>query len=176
MEEHTIFTQFPPFYTLQQHPATREKQLSLWKSVVLSYCSERHVTKILLETAPEMDLFYNSQIQRGLARQDISAVLEYIQSQGYGLYSTEDKSVFVITPLQITQIADDIYTWASNFGLLNNVSTLAEICMGEETCRETFHALPEMIIESALRCLESSHRVALFPGTTLHELGVKFLA
>lgn len=115
-------------------------------------------------------------IERGLTREEIIQILDYIQEQGYGLYSTPNKSIFVITSMQVSQIADDIYTWAENFGLINNVSTLAEICMGEETCKETFHALPETIIESALKCLETSHRVALFPGATIQELGVKFLS
>jgi hypothetical protein len=29
---------FPPFFTLQPHAPTREKQLEAWKHLVLSYC------------------------------------------------------------------------------------------------------------------------------------------
>eukprot|EP00745_Piridium_sociabile_P035849 TRINITY_DN63237_c0_g1_i1.p1 TRINITY_DN63237_c0_g1~~TRINITY_DN63237_c0_g1_i1.p1 ORF type:complete len:122 (+),score=6.52 TRINITY_DN63237_c0_g1_i1:110-475(+) len=35
----TELFQLPPFFTIQPNKATREKQLSLWLEVVLSYCA-----------------------------------------------------------------------------------------------------------------------------------------
>mmetsp|Transcript_17814 Transcript_17814/g.30376 ORF Transcript_17814/g.30376 Transcript_17814/m.30376 type:complete len:91 (+) Transcript_17814:389-661(+) len=56
------FYNFPPFFTLQPVEQTQEKQLQLWRRLILDYFTKNTKENIL--TLASFDLFQNDQIQR----------------------------------------------------------------------------------------------------------------
>lgn len=88
----------------------------------------------------------------------------------------EDKSLFAVSVLRTVDVANAIYKWADKYGLINGISTLAEISSGSESRGENFHGLPEAVLHSALKELEKAGRAVLLEGDNLQELGVKFIA
>lgn len=65
--------QFRPFFTLQPVQETREKQLKLWRELVLSY-HEHHRLHVLTSSASD-ELFRNPAIDRQLPSEGVDAVV-----------------------------------------------------------------------------------------------------
>jgi len=103
-------------------------------------------------------------------------VLDYVASCNNGAWMSDDRSLFAVSVINTSEIANAIYKWADKYGLIDNVSTLAEIGSGTESRGESFHGLPDAILYNALQRLEKAGRAVLLPGDNLQELGVKFLA
>ena len=73
------FWNFPPFFTLQPVEATRMKQLSLWKDLILKYHMERNIHSM---TLAEFSYFENKQINRKMDMKGIHAIIESLISSG----------------------------------------------------------------------------------------------
>jgi ESCRT-II complex subunit VPS25 len=57
---------FPPFFTLQSMPETREKQLQMWCGLVTQWAEFNKVKEIHVGKAKDLELFYNKEINRQL--------------------------------------------------------------------------------------------------------------
>lgn len=169
------FYHFPPFFTLQSSPETRNKQLQLWSQYVVDYCRSHKISELQLATAAASPLFSNSTINRKLSSTDIIVVLDTVASNGYGKWLVSDKSSFAITEHTITELSSYIYKWADQYGAINTISTLEEIVSGVDSQGTQFHGLPYAVVYTALQHLEETGRCALFEGDDLPSLGVKFL-
>ena len=66
------FYSFPPFFTIQPVLATREKQLGLWRSLILQYYT-KHKMKILV--VHECPLWKNTMISRSLNSYAIQTIM-----------------------------------------------------------------------------------------------------
>ena len=65
---------FPPFFTLQSHDETREKQLDQWVTLVLQYCQINKTTQLNLNEIRNTDLFQNQKIERKASIQLVTEV------------------------------------------------------------------------------------------------------
>ncbi|CAJ0966387.1 unnamed protein product [Ranitomeya imitator] len=72
---------FPPFYTLQPNVDTRQKQLSAWSSLVLSYCRHNKLYTMNVMEIQESPLFNNKKIQRKLSLESVQVVLEELRKK-----------------------------------------------------------------------------------------------
>uniref|UniRef100_A0A453F5N1 Vacuolar protein-sorting-associated protein 25 n=1 Tax=Aegilops tauschii subsp. strangulata TaxID=200361 RepID=A0A453F5N1_AEGTS len=59
------FFNYPPYFTLQPVRETREKQVQLWKELILDYCRSQKMYIISLEE--DFPLFSNPKIERSLS-------------------------------------------------------------------------------------------------------------
>ena len=73
------FWKFPPFFTLQPVEATRAKQLTLWKDLILKYHSERNIHTM---TLVEFQYFENKAIGRRMNMSGITAIIESLILSG----------------------------------------------------------------------------------------------
>ncbi|KAH9245965.1 hypothetical protein BASA81_016506 [Batrachochytrium salamandrivorans] len=165
---------FPPFYTLQPVLATREKQLALWRQVILASVPPSAATAVI-----DISLFAkfeNAQISRKLDLESRRVVCESVISTGFGEW--EDPTtrtllrVYSKTP---EAIAAAVYEFANQAGLVGQeISTFYELHSGESVeGTELFGINPDLLLK-ALKTLESKGKLFLYPGTTLDEMGVKF--
>jgi ESCRT-II complex subunit VPS25 len=76
------FWNFPPFFTIQPTLATRQKQLELWKDLILRYHSSQNIH---IMVPGEFPLFQNNSINRKLSTVDIGIILDYMI--GLGMYA-----------------------------------------------------------------------------------------
>ena len=65
--------------SLQPVQETREKQLKLWRELILKYCSQHHLHQLIPASFP---YFNNQSIGRQLSAEAINAVVEYIIKTG----------------------------------------------------------------------------------------------
>uniref|UniRef100_A0A8C4W125 Vacuolar protein-sorting-associated protein 25 n=2 Tax=Gopherus evgoodei TaxID=1825980 RepID=A0A8C4W125_9SAUR len=163
---------FPPFFTLQPNVDTRQKQMTAWCSLVLSYCRINKQYTMTVMEAQESPLFNNRKLQRKLPMESIQVVLEELRKKGNLEWLDKNKSSFLIMWRRPEEWGKLIYQWVSKNGLTNSVFTLYELSNGDDTENEEFHGLEESMLLRALQALQQEHRAEII---TLDDgRGVKF--
>ncbi|KAE8575745.1 hypothetical protein XENTR_v10003930 [Xenopus tropicalis] len=102
---------FPPFFTLQPNVDTRQKQLSAWSSLVLSYCRHNKLYTMNLMEIQESPLFNNKKIQRKLSLESVQVVLEELKKKGNLEWIDKNKSRFLIMWRRPDEWGKVIYQW-----------------------------------------------------------------
>jgi len=72
-EKYPEFYSFKPFFTIQPVLATREKQMGLWRDLILKYHTELRIKTLVVHDCP---LWKNPGIGRELDNESIMAVIE----------------------------------------------------------------------------------------------------
>ena len=72
LQKYPEFYSFPPFFTVQPVLATREKQMALWRELILRYHTEHKIKMLVVHDCP---LWKNPDIGRELSRDGIDAVM-----------------------------------------------------------------------------------------------------
>lgn len=168
---------FPPFFTIQPVLATREKQLVLWRELIVQYTTV-HKIKTLSIYDQDCPLWNNPKIQRQLSLDAIQVICDYLVEQGFGeWYDGLEQKTLRIFWRPPEQWADDIYAWADANGYLRNntIVTVYELHSGEEVHGMSFQGLDEDLLRRALAILEQRGQCAVFQGDTSEEDGIKFL-
>ncbi|XP_062988267.1 vacuolar protein-sorting-associated protein 25 isoform X2 [Elgaria multicarinata webbii] len=159
---------FPPFFTLQPNVDTRQKQLTAWCSLVLSYCRLNKLYTMTVPEAQESPLFNNWKLQRILR----PLVWVCLSCVGNLEWLDKNKSSFLIMWRRPEEWGKLIYQWVSKNGMTNSVFTLYELSNGEDTENEEFHGLEESMLLRALQSLQQEHKAEII---TLDDgRGVKF--
>ncbi|XP_075767608.1 vacuolar protein-sorting-associated protein 25 isoform X1 [Pelodiscus sinensis] len=127
---------FPPFFTLQPNVDTRQKQMTAWCSLVLSYCRLNKLYTMTVLEAQESPLFNNRKLQRKLPMESIQVVLEELRKKGNLEWLDKNKSTFLIMWRRPEEWGKLIYQWVSKNGLTNSVFTLYELSNGDDTANE----------------------------------------
>jgi ESCRT-II complex subunit VPS25 len=166
------FYQFPPFFTIQPVLATREKQLALWRELILKYYTQHKLKTLVVHDCP---LWNNTLIQRKLSDSDVMIVVQDFVQNGHGEWmDATTKTQCRILWRQPEQLATDIYQWAEQKGYLNTVCTLYELHSGEDVNGMSFQGADEELLRRALAILEQQGKCAVFKGETSAEDGIKF--
>jgi ESCRT-II complex subunit VPS25 len=170
------FYSFPPFFTLQDNPITRQKQLDLWVDHVIKYTTTHKITELLpTSSSQSLPLFNNPSIKRALDPQDIQTVLDHVQKSGYGTWLTADKSKFGLSTINTAELAAALHKWADQYDLMSSVETLDEIINGTMSRGQPFYNSPMKIVYNALLELENQGLASLYEGDDMGSLGVKFI-
>lgn len=152
---------FPPFFTLQPHLATREKQLEAWCQLLLAYCKHHRLYILDVNEIQSSPVFYNNGIKRKLDAEAVKEVLEKLQRKGNIEWNNKSKQSCLVmwrTPEEWSKL---IYTWISSNGMTNTVCTLYEIINGDDSSNEEFSGLAEEVLLRALQHLEGQNRAEL---------------
>ncbi|GKY95726.1 hypothetical protein MPSEU_000533400 [Mayamaea pseudoterrestris] len=166
------FYHFPPFFTIQPVLATREKQLALWRQLILQYHTQLKLKTLVVHDCP---LWRNVQIQRQLSLNDAMIVVQDFVNHGNGEWIDPDaKTQCRILWRKPEQLATDIYHWAEQKGYVNTVITLYELHSGEDVNGMSFEGADEELLRRALSMLEQQGKCAVFKGETSSEDGIKF--
>lgn len=170
--EYPEFYSFPPFFTIQPVLATREKQMGLWRELILRYHTDRKIKTLVVHDCP---LWKNSNIERELSHEAVQAVMDDFVKSGHGEWEDPD----VQTRCRILwrkpeQLASDIYVWAEANGYINSVCTVYELHSGEDVNGMSFQGADEELLRRALDILEDQGKCTMFKGETSSEDGIKF--
>ncbi|KAK4747987.1 hypothetical protein SAY87_014573 [Trapa incisa] len=142
------FFNYPPYFTLQPVRDTREKQIQLWKDLILDYCKTQKIFIIGLEE--EFPLFSNHVIET-LTSCDTAGSLTH-----------EAREAFLSALVKDNALED------------GGVVTVEEIRSGIESRGTELHGLDRTILMRALKLLEHKGKLAIFKGTSADDEGVKF--
>ncbi|XP_058103972.1 vacuolar protein sorting-associated protein 25 [Magnolia sinica] len=168
------FFNYPPYFTLQPVRDTREKQVQLWKELILDYCRSQKIFVIGLEE--EFPLFTNPAIERTLSHEAREVFLSALVSEGRAEWMDKGRKKCLILWLRIQDWADCILRFVKENGLEDSVMTLEEIRSGIESRGTELAGIDRTVLMRALRLLEQKGKAAIFKGTSADDEGVKFSA
>ncbi|KAJ7296536.1 hypothetical protein O6H91_05G026700 [Diphasiastrum complanatum] len=166
------FFNYPPYFTLQPVRDTREKQIQLWKELILKYCKHHKVFLINLEE--EFPLFSNTSIDRRLTYESREVFLGALVSEGRAEWMDKGHKKCLILWRRIQDWADLILEFVHEYGLEEGVTTLEEIRTGDETQGTELAGIDRVVLVKALKLLEQRGKAAIFKGTSADDEGVKF--
>ena len=175
------FYHFKPFFTLQPVAATREKQLKLWRDLIVGY--HRHHGSYRMADPLNFELFRNTELDRQLNLDGIKAVVQSLIDNK--LAEWEDESAesagtgtgaLLIMFKNSETLASEIYSWAVGENLVGNVATLYEMVEGNDYGGDSpFKGIDTAVIRKALVILQASGKCVVIDGASPEEDGVKFL-
>ncbi|KAF5764212.1 putative ESCRT-II complex, Vps25 subunit, winged helix-like DNA-binding domain superfamily [Helianthus annuus] len=166
------FFNYPPYFTLQPVRETQEKQIQLWKELIIAYCRMQKLFIIGLEE--DFPLFSNPAIERSLNYDARSAFLSALVSDGRAEWTDKGHRQCLILWHQIQEWADIILRFVKDNGLEDSVMTLEEMRSGVESRGTDIHGMDHTVLTRALKLLENKGKLAIFKGTSTDDEGVKF--
>lgn len=166
------FFNYPPYFTLQPVRDIREKQVQLWKELILEYCRSQKIFVIGLEE--EFPLFSNPAIERSLSHEAREAFLSALVSEGRAEWIDKGHRKCLILWHRIQEWAGIILNFVKDNGLEDSVMTVEEIRSGIESRGTDLHGVDRTILMRALKLLEQKGKLALFKGSSADDEGVKF--
>lgn len=170
--EYPEFYSFPPFFTIQPVEATRQKQLALWRELVLNYHT-RHKLKTLV--VHECPLWNNERIGRKLDQEAASTICRDLVASGHGEWLDAEETACRVFWRKPEELATDVYEWASRTGNVGGgICTLYELHSGEDVDGASFEGIDEELLRRALAILEDEGKCTVFQGETSSEDGIKF--
>ncbi|PHU28750.1 Vacuolar protein sorting-associated protein 25 [Capsicum chinense] len=192
------FFNYPPYFTLQPVRETREKQIQLWKELIIDFCRTQKIFVIGLEE--DFPLFSNPASERSLSYEAREAFLSALVSDGRAEWMDKGHRKCLVLWHRIQDWADLIVKFVKEYGLEDSVMTVEEIRSGTESrgtgsyalifsyfisflvissvslafyCSE-LHGIDRTVLMRALKLLEHKGKLAIFKGTSADDEGVKF--
>lgn len=166
------FFNYPPYFTLQPVKETREKQVQLWKELILDYCRSQKVFVIGIEE--EFPLFSNPVIERSLSHEARDIFLSSLVAEGRAEWMDKSHKKCLILWLRIQDWADHIINFVKENGLEESVMTVEDIRSGIESRGTELAGIDRGVLMRALKLLEQKGKAAIFKGTSTDDEGVKF--
>lgn len=168
------FFNYPPYFTLQPVRDTREKQVQVWKELILNYCKHHKIFIISLEE--EFPLFSNPAIDRKLSYEAKKVFLSALVSEGRAEWLDKGQKKCLILWRRIQDWAEYILKFVHENGLEDGVMTLEEIRAGVESRGTELAGIDRILLIRALKLLEQRGKAVIFKGTSTDDEGVKFSA
>ncbi|XP_020578050.1 vacuolar protein sorting-associated protein 25 isoform X3 [Phalaenopsis equestris] len=185
------FFNYPPYFTvanlrilvvhltcttmlsrLQPIRETREKQVQLWKELILEYCRSQKIFIVGLEE--EFPLFSNQVIERSLSHESRELFLSALVSEGRAEWMDKSHKKCLILWLRIPDWADYIINFVKQNGLEDSVMTVEDIRTGIESRGTELAGIDRVVLMRALKLLEQKGKAAIFKGSSTDDEGVKF--
>lgn len=166
------FYSFPPFFTIQPVEATRQKQLALWRELILGYHTQHKLKTLVVHECP---LWKNEAIGRKLPPEGVAAICADFVASGHGEWLDEEKTALRVLWRKPEELATDVYGWATATGNAGGgICTLFELHSGEDVSGTSFEGIDEELLRRALAILEDEGKCQVFQGETSEEDGIKF--
>ncbi|XP_039142674.1 vacuolar protein sorting-associated protein 25-like [Dioscorea cayenensis subsp. rotundata] len=166
------FFNYPPYFTLQPVRETREKQVQLWKELILDYCRNQKVFVVGLEE--DFPLFSNPVIERSLSHEAKVLFLSALVNEGRAEWMDKGHKKCLILWMRIQDWADYIVNFVKENGFEDSVMTVEDIRSGFESRGTDLAGIDRTVLMRALRLLEQKGKAAIFRGTSTDDEGVKF--
>lgn len=168
------FFNYPPYFTLQPVRETREKQVQLWKELILDYCRSQKIFVIGLEE--EFALFSNKEIERSLSHEARDVFLSALVSEGRAEWMDKNHRKCLILWHRIQDWADHVLNFVKENGFEDSVMTVEDIRSGIESRGTELEGIDRGVLMRALKLLEQKGKAAIFKGSSTDDEGVKFSA
>ncbi|GKT35656.1 ESCRT-II complex, Vps25 subunit like protein [Aduncisulcus paluster] len=174
------FHGLPPFYTPQPVPKTREQQIDLWSSLIISYCHHESIKIIDIISFLDSPVCNNKTIERKMPQSLLEKIITNLKEDGHAEWADESHSrayIFYKSPaewgVQIMKIIDDQ-------GLLGEVVPIRRLMKLLSEENKEFEGCDEFIFFRSLKELEKKDKCFIMGKsqgivTSVDEImGVKF--
>lgn len=169
-----FFYDYPPYFTLQPVRDTRERQVQLWKDLILRYC--KHSRAFAINLDEDFPLFSNASIQRKLSNEAKELFLGALVAEGRGEWLDKGHRRCLVLWRKVEDWADTILAFAQENALGNGVTTVEELRSGDDSKGTDLEGIDYTVLYRALKVLEHRGKATLFKGSAADDEGVKFFA
>eukprot|EP01061_Rhynchopus_euleeides_P003292 TRINITY_DN12556_c0_g1_i1.p1 TRINITY_DN12556_c0_g1~~TRINITY_DN12556_c0_g1_i1.p1 ORF type:complete len:205 (+),score=69.91 TRINITY_DN12556_c0_g1_i1:443-1057(+) len=164
---------FPPLFTLQRAPETREKQCEMWHSIVTGYCGSRKQYEISTGDG----VFSNDTISRRLDADSARVILGSLVSTGKAVWQKNPATgqatdTCYIAPRPLLEYANELYQKVDDEGQVGSVMTLYELTQ-DQAQGTSWEGMPEGLMRCVLDVLQKQGRAEVIDMGG--DDGVKFL-
>ncbi|EPS73641.1 hypothetical protein M569_01114, partial [Genlisea aurea] len=166
------FFNYPPYFTLQPTRDTRERQIQLWKELILEFCRTQKIFVVGLDE--DFPLFRNPAIERSLSHEARQVYLSALVAEGKAEWTDKSNKKCLILWHRIPEWADIILNLVKENGLDGSVMTVEEIRSGIESRGTEVHGMDRPTLIRALKHLENKGKLVIFKGNSADDEGVKF--
>ncbi|KAH9616655.1 hypothetical protein KSS87_011526 [Heliosperma pusillum] len=160
--------------SLQPVRETREKQIQLWKELIVEFCKTQKIFVIALEE--DFPLFSNSSIERSLSHEARETFLSALVAEGRAEWMDKVHRRCLVLWHRIQDWAEIILHFVRDNGLEDSVMTIEELRTGVESQGTELHGMDRSVLMRALKLLENKGKLAIFKGSSTDDEGVKFSA
>lgn len=168
------FFNYPPYFTLQPVKDTRDKQILLWKELILKYC--RHYKVFIIQLEEDIPLFVNTIIDRKLSYEARELFLGGLVAEGRAEWLDKGHRKCLIHWRKVQEWAEIILQFLREHGMEDSVMTIEEIRSGDDTRGTELAGIDKIVLIRTLKLLEQRGKAAIFKGTSEDDEGVKFSA
>ncbi|XP_022902617.1 vacuolar protein-sorting-associated protein 25 [Onthophagus taurus] len=163
---------FPPFFSLQPHRETRNKQIAAWRNLILEYFKLTKQSTLDIHEATNLPVFNNTQINRKLDSNTLLTILGELQNTGNAAPIDKQKNMWEIYWHTLDEWASIVYNYISGIGATNSVMTIYELTQGDDIQTEEFCGLDVNVFIKILKVLESQGKCEVM--VIDDQQGVKF--
>ncbi|ORZ34404.1 ESCRT-II complex subunit-domain-containing protein [Catenaria anguillulae PL171] len=174
---------FPPFFTLQPHLPSRDRQMAAWTDLIRAYCAHHKLYRLDLNVSLSLDLFANAGINRSVSREMAAAIFRECVKSGLAEWSAtgskggaSDKSAVLVLWKSVAEWGNVLCEWAKRNGFTGSVVTGYEMRFGEYVTDEEFAEMDEQLFIRVVKDLTKQGKVSMINmAEKADELGFKFL-
>ena len=155
---------FPPFFTLQPHLETRQKQLSVWKQLILDYHRYHKKYTFEINQALSSRLFNNRTINRKLNYDTVVMLMNELSKSKNALIVDNNNDGCLMCEIYwytIEEWGQLLYDFVREFGYVNKVCTFYELTESDDVQNREFFKMDERILIKVLKYLENNNRCEL---------------
>lgn len=166
---------YPPFWTIQINPKTRQKQLEFWSNLICAFMASINKTEMDTVTTMETPLFKNAKLGKKLSKESVDIIIEFMISQNKAKWLDDQHiraRIVWKTPLEMGMT---VWRYADSTGQLKIMMTYEELINGDETEGQTFHKMSIQAFDEAMHALEEAGKAKVMPSKHILESGVKFI-
>jgi len=175
---------FPPFFTLQPNLVTLSRQLSLWSSLIQSYCAHNRIFRISLTQVASTPLFQNATLNRRLDILSVRRVIDYmVTAEGdrraewvlagrKSRDANENKSSAWVYWRRPEEWADAIHAWVEETGQKGSVLTVYELRESDAVQGQAWIGMDEELFRRCLDLLVKRGKAQIFGAD--ESAGIKF--
>ena len=161
---------------MQPVAATREKQLRLWRELVVRYHQGLPPEQAYMSPGT-FPLFRNEEIGRSLSPEAVQVVVESLLAHGNAEWEDERRSSLRILLRSPEQLSNEVYEWVRQNGLFGSVYTMYELHASDEDDFKGSGLLgvDPSLLRRALILLEKADKAQIIHGDSSEDDGVKFI-
>ncbi|KAK2952055.1 putative Vacuolar protein-sorting-associated protein 25 [Blattamonas nauphoetae] len=173
--EYPSFYHLPPFYTLQEVIATKQKQIGLWQEFTIRYCKANKIQRISVNDCDKIPIFHNDTIQRKLSPIFIREILDSLAKIGNAKWLDETKTTAIITWRTIPDWANFLSQYVTDKQMKNTPHTLNDFLNREISADPGFVGMDQSLFLEVLQYMKGKGTCVLMEGPEGKLMGFKFV-
>ena len=169
------YYQWPFFFTLQKHGATKRKQLTMWIELTLKFCQDNKVWRLGKNDFYE-NLGKNNKINRKISLEMVDIILQSMVQAKRAIWVNEKtKDEIFILWRTLNEWEDFIYQSAVKRQAIDAVETLEYISEDDDNSEEEYYKIDKDLLVKILKDLENQGKCNLLTNDNGMYIGVKFI-
>lgn len=130
MDQFPEYHSWPFMYTIQSNVNTKERQMTMWKNLILDYAKSKGAYSLTLNELYESNVCQNKEINRRLKIDAIRQITDWMVQHKFADWTStnqaERDSIFIYWRSP-GDVAKAIFAWAKDGGRIGSIETVLDL-------------------------------------------------